>query len=773
MTASKGRDPAHSRTTAGPDADASADTDAHAERGGGGGGEPWRRLAAETAARRIAEERRRELELLNEQLRQQAIELEAQSREAHSLAEELEEQATELEVANEELAAALREAERSRAAASRSETRYRLLFDANPMPVWVYDRDTLRFLAVNQSAVRAYGYSEEEFLSMTLADIRPSDDVPALRDAVTASMNGLHRAGGWRHRRRDGTLMNVEIVSHGIEFDGHRNAELVIVLDVTERLRAEAALRDQADVLRAVVDDSPLGVIVLDLELRIVRWNPSAERIFGWSAEDVVGKSYRAVIPEERLDEHAQLRADSVAGKVIMNVESQRRRKDGSLVDVSISVAALRHADGSVRGFAVVLGDITERLRLETRLRQSEKMEAVGQLAGGVAHDFNNLLTVITSYSGLLLGELPEESQLHADVQQIGSAAKRAAALTRQLLAFSRQQVLRPQLVTLNGVVSGLEKLLRRLVREDIEIVIELDPAAGPVEADVGQLEQMIVNLCVNARDAMPQGGTLTIRTSNAELDDTSLGRHTELAVVPGSYVMLSVTDTGVGMTPEVKERIFEPFFTTKAPGVGTGLGLATVYGVVRQSCGYIWACSEPGHGAVFNVYLPLANAAVEDGPAEKQNGPRRLVGNETVMVVEDDAALRHVACRALRTYGYLVLEAANGREALALCTEYEEPIHAVVTDLVMPEMSGGELSERIATRRPGIRVLLMSGYARDEVARRNIAHSGAAFIEKPFAAETLAARVREVLDGELQGSGTTRKQTAEGRKQKAESRKQ
>jgi PAS domain S-box-containing protein len=720
MTANKYRDYITSRRPAGPCVDADAPV----------------------------EERLRELEALNRELRQRIIELEAQSQEAQLLAGELEEQAAELEAANEEIAGALREAERAHEAARSSEARYRLLFDANPLPAWVYDRDTLRFLAVNQSAVREYGYSEEELLSLTLADIRPPEDVQALRDAVAASGDGLHRASGWRHRRKDGTLLDVEIVSHAIEFDGHRNAELIIVLDVTDRLRAEAKLRDQADVLRAVVDDSPLGVIVLDIDLLISRWNPSAERIFGWSADEVLGKSYGVVIPEERRDEHARMRADSIAGKVIMNVESQRRRKDGSLVDVSISVAALRHADGGVRGFAVVLADITERLRLEARLRQTEKMEAVGQLAGGVAHDFNNLLTVITSYSGLLMEELPEGSQLQADVQQIGGAAKRAASLTRQLLAFSRQQVLRPQLLTLNSVVGGLEKLLRRLVREDIEITTTLDCDAGLVEADPGQLEQMIINLVVNARDAMPHGGTLTIRTANAELDDSYVELHTEAAVVPGRYVKLSVTDTGIGMTPEVRRRIFDPFFTTKAPGAGTGLGLATVYGIVKQSGGYIWVYSEPGHGAAFEIYLPHAGDARKDGAPEARTATGRLEGNETLLLVEDDTPLRSVACRALRAYGYMVLDAANGREALALCAEHDGPIDAVVTDLVMPEMGGGELSDRIVARRPGIKVLLMSGYARDEVERRNIARSGAAFIEKPFAAETLAAKVREVLDG-------------------------
>jgi PAS domain S-box-containing protein len=591
--------------------------------------EQARRLEAEANARRAAEERRDHVEAFNEQLRNQAVELEMQTQEAQALAAELEEQATELEAANLELSEALGEAEEAREAARTSEERYRLLFHANPMPAWVYDRDTLRFLAVNESAVREYGYSEEEFLAMTLEDIRPKEDVAALRAAVAASPNELHRLTGWRHRRKDGQLMDVELVSHGIVFDGHRNADLIIVVDVTERLRSEE-----------------------------------------------------------------------------------------------------------------------ERLRLETRLRQSEKLEAIGQLAGGVAHDFNNLLTVITSYSGLLLGELREDDPLRADVQQISGAARRAAALTRQLLAFSRQQVLHLRPLTFNGVVEGVEKLLRRLVRENIEIVTELDPNLYLVEADPGQLEQVIINLAVNSRDAMPEGGTLAIRTTNADLDDQYLERHAGIAVEPGSYAMLSVSDTGCGMDAATQTRIFEPFFTTKDPGVGTGLGLPTVYGIVKQSGGYIWVYSEPDRGSTFKVYLPRVNSESEAAHSARPGATERRHGSETVLLVEDDGALRQVACRALRKYGYAVLEARNGRDALELCAHHAGAIHVVVTDLVMPAMSGDELAERLAQRHPRMKMLLMSGYARDESVRRSIARAGRAFIEKPFSGDALAAHVRQILDG-------------------------
>ncbi len=534
------------------------------------------------------------------------------------------------------------------------------------------------------------------------------------------------------------------------------NLELAESLREAERAReaarrAEAEVRDQADVLRAVIDESPLVKIVLDGELRVIRWNRSAERVFGWSAEEMLGESYEIVIPMEKREEHAGLREDAINGRAVMNIETQRRRKDGSLADVSTSVAALHAPGGSVRGFAVVMADISERLRLEARLRQTEKMEAVGQLAGGVAHDFNNLLTVITSYSSLLLGELPAESPLRADVQQIGGAAKRAATLTRQLLAFSRKQVLRPQLLTLNGVVSGVEKLLRRLVREDIAIVTQLHPSPSLVEADPGQLEQVVLNLVVNARDAMPHGGTLTIRTANVELGDSYIERHTEVAVAPGYYAMLSISDTGIGMSREIQRRIFEPFFTTKGAGTGTGLGLSTVYGIVKQSGGYIWVYSEEGHGAVFKVYLPRAGAGEEPPSMDRRRTPAstRITGNESVLLVEDDGSLRNAACRSLRSYGYDVIEARNGREALDLCERFEGELHIVVTDLVMPEMSGTELARLIAARRPGIRILLMSGYAGDDLARQSIMSAGTDFIEKPFTAHALAAGVWEVLERE------------------------
>lgn len=712
--------------------------------------ESERQIERELAAREESEARRQALERINEKLRQQTIELEVQSEQAAALARELEEQAAELEAANRALARSVREKEAARKAASESARRYRLLFDSNPLPLWVHDRETLRFLAVNDAAVRQYGYSRREFLSMTIEQIRPPEEVAALRFSLKTVGKKLHRTGSSRHRRKNGEIVDVSIVANSIEFDG-RDAALVLAHDITERRRAEIELRESMAVLRAVVDNSPIAIIVLDLEERVTRWNPAAEQMFGWTSDEMLGQPYSIMIPEERAQEHAKLHEALLRGDVVTEFETQRRRSDGSPVDVVLSVAALREPEGPPRGFAILMADVTERRKLEMRFRQALKMEAVGQLAGGIAHDFNNILTVITSYSSLLLAQLPSDNPMRSDVEQIGSAANRASALTRQLLAFSRQQLLRPRVLNLNEVVRELENFLRRIVRENIDIVTSLDPDLGHVEADPGQMEQVIVNLVVNARDAMPEGGTLGIRTANAVFDETSSPRFEDLTMAPGRYALVSISDTGVGMPPEVQTRVFEPFYTTKAPGEGTGLGLATVYGIVKQSGGYIWLSSEPGKGTTFDVYLPFTAKAAEVALRE-QARTGRLDGSETILLVEDDAVLRAVACRAVRAYGYQVLEASDGREALELCESYEEPIHLVVTDVVMPEMSGSDLAHRIAERHPEVKVLLMSGYMRDPAVRRSIVREGGAFLPKPFTPELLVERIREVLDSGVVG---------------------
>ncbi len=686
-----------------------------------------------------------QLEALAAQQKMLAAELQAANTELTDAAVEQEALTADLEVANQELTEATTEAEDARDRAVLMEARYRLLFDRNPVPMWVYEEETLRFLAVNEAAMHQYGYTHSEFMSMGIEDIRSAGDVELLRQTARANRSELRVSSGWRHRRKDGSEILVDIVSHGVHFE-ERDARIVLATDVTARAAASAALLESNEILRAVVDDSPLAIVISSPELVISRWNKAAETQFGWTAAEAVGQSLFTIIPDERREESSDFRRRLENGEAITSVATQRRRSDGTIRDVQISKCALHSSDGTLTGFVSIISDETARKQLESQFRQAQKMEAVGQLAGGVAHDFNNLLTVIVSYSQMLLADISEQSPSRADVQEIKRAAERAALLTKQLLAFSRQQVLRVHIVDLNQVLGDVEQMLRRLLREDIQILLTLDPELGTVAADRGQLEQIVINLAVNARDAMPSGGRLSIETANVTFESPFALRSSEPPLEAGSYVMMSVADNGLGMTPEIQARVFEPFFTTKSVHEGTGLGLSTVYGIVKQSGGHLAMYSEPGHGTIFRIYLPRADSSAELQPVAEAATPSSR-GGETVLVVEDDAALRTVACRSLRQCGYIVLEAANGQEALRQCEEHEETLDIAITDMVMPLMSGVELAESIASAYPGIKVLLMSGYTRDEAARRGIANERYAFLEKPFTPARLTARVREVLD--------------------------
>src|SRR3989442_310092 len=510
------------------------------------------------------------------------------------------------------------------------------------------------------------------------------------------------------------------------------------------RRETEAALRVSEATYSALVEQAPLGIYRSTPAGRFVSANAALARMLGYSSPaqlltlDMARDVYADPDERRRLVER-----DTYTDRVYDELEATWKRKDGTRIRVQLSVRASRDKDGRVEFYEAFVRDITTQRQLEAQLVQAQKMEAIGRLAGGVAHDFNNLLTVILSYSELLLQDMPSDAPTRDDIEQIRKAANGASELTRQLLAFSRQQVLQPKVVDLNAAVSGIERLLGRVLREDIHLECSLAPDAGTVKVDPGQLEQVIMNLAVNARDAMPNGGRVTIETANVDMDETYVQAHGVAA--PGRYVMLAVTDTGLGMDAATQAPIFEPFFTTKEVGKGTGLGLATVQGIVQQSGGFIWVYSEPNHGTCFKVYLPRVDAPVSK--ADDVAGDR-LRGTETVLVVEDMAAVRAVTCEMLRRFGFTVHDAADGTTALQLAQTLDRPIDLLLTDVVIPDVNGRDLAAQFQALRPRLKVLFMSGYTDDAVVRHGILQEGIAYLQKPFTPKSLVRKVREVLDG-------------------------
>ncbi|HXI98208.1 MAG TPA: PAS domain S-box protein [Gemmatimonadaceae bacterium] len=890
---------------------------------------------------------------------------------------------------------------------AKSEQQYRLLFERNPSAMWVYDDSTRKFLAVNEAAISRYGYTQEEFLSMSREDIRIDEAQASPANLASGEVVSEPPAWNGRHRKKDGTTIEVAVTSNAIAFDGHQ-ACLALALDVTDPKRAEEALRQSEQRTRLIIDTALDAVISMNGSGDITDWSAQAERMFGWSRDEAIGRhmsetivppryreahnrglknfletgdgpvlnrrievtglsrdgrefpielaispakvgeewSFSAFIrdlterkaaeealkhgeqryrelfehipvglyqstphgglidanpamvsmlgfadlnsllatpaaslyvdPEDRrrwkeqmlgkgsvLDFEVQMRradgaiiwardtthvkrapdgtvllyegvleditwrvdaeqtlqanerrltqilevvpigilvSDKTGRPVFVNAAAKKTlgsgvvdatidnisetykaflagtdevypvdrnplakalkgvaasvddveiRESGRVASLTVQGAPILDSEGKVIAAVVAFIDTTDRRALESQLRQTSKMEAVGQLAGGIAHDFNNLLTVIMSYGAMLLDRVDIVDSTREDVQEIAAAADRAAGLTRQLLAFSRQQVMQPRVINLNSVVGDMEKLLRRLIGEDVDLEISLDPGVATINADPGQLEQVLMNLVVNARDAMPTGGRLSISTENARLSADSVVGSLHAAV--GDYVMLTVTDTGTGMTAEVQQRLFDPFFTTKDHGRGTGLGLSTVYGIVNQSGGEITICSELGQGSTFKVFFPrFSGAETPAFDARLKEVPR---GVETILVVEDDSNLRELVARVLRKSGYEVHLAAGGPDAIVIAGDPLTAIDAVITDVVMPGMNGRELVEKLLEMRPGIASLLMSGYTDDDVLRRGVLQGDTAFLQKPFTPDQLARKVREVLDRSIIGA--------------------
>jgi two-component system cell cycle sensor histidine kinase/response regulator CckA len=523
-----------------------------------------------------------------------------------------------------------------------------------------------------------------------------------------------------------------------LEFLDSVGGQIALAID---RRRAEEALRKSESMFRLLFEHSPLATWVFDAEtLRFLRVNDAAVRIYGYTHEEFERITALDIRPEqERAGFLEYLRESKDSPR--LQAQWKQIRKDGKPIEVETISHLFEYGGRSVR--LVVAQDISERLHLEEQLRHAQKMEAVGRLAGGVAHDFNNLLMVIKGHTELLLNALPQGDHVARKIEQIDRAADRASALTRQLLAFSRMQVLQPRVINLNDVVEEMGKLIPRLIGEDVELVIRASPDLGTIRADASQMDQVLMNLAVNSRDAMPNGGRLLIETSNAELDRAY--SNSRPIVKPGSYVLLAVTDSGTGMDAETQAHIFEPFFTTKEQGKGTGLGLSTVYGVVKQSGGFIWVYSELGKGTSFKIYLPRVDQPVEkDGPPQQfAEAPR---GTETVLLAEDEQDVREVAREFLESAGYVVIEARDGAEALRVAAQHAANIDLLVTDMVMPGMTGPQLAARIQEKHPGLSVIYMSGYSEHAAAEAAQSDSHVRLLTKPFSRGAILRAAREVL---------------------------
>jgi PAS domain S-box len=661
------------------------------------------------------------------------------------LSEKLAEKVQELTQANAELQTARKALEIEIQERRQGEARYRMLFDYNPNPMWVFDLDTLMFLAVNEAAIRKYGYTRGEFLAMSIGKIRPRGDVPRLLNSVARVSAGPDESSGWRHLTKDGKVIEVEISAHTLKFETH-HAQLVVVFDVTERNRAQSELRKSEARFSTAFHSSPLAMTVsTEVDGKYLDVNAAFCKMMGYERQEIIGRTAESLGFWDTLANRAAMIAELKKAGHLDKWRATYKPKSGEsrVADVTAELVELE----GQQCVLAISQDMTDSLVMENQLRQAQKMEAVGLLAGGVAHDFNNLLSVIVGNAELLGEKVKDEARLTKRVDEIKRAGQRAAGLTGQLLAFSRQQVLSPRPVAANDIVGETIKMLERIIGENIKIEVKLDPALWPIVADPGQLQQVIMNLCINARDAMPRGGILSIETANVELDETYARLH--IPAKAGAFVVLSVADTGIGMDAETQRRIFEPFFTTKKAGHGTGLGLATTYGIVKQSQGFIWVYSEVEHGTTFKVYLPKSNVLGVPATANIEKAAPDLRGSELVLVTEDQDEYRELLVEVLEDLGYEVLSAPDGVAALAACENTSQPLELLITDVIMPEMSGPDLARKLREKFPQLQVIYMSGYTYDAINRMGGVEEGASFLQKPVGPKDLARKVREVLDAE------------------------
>ncbi len=619
-----------------------------------------------------------------------------------------------------------------------SEARYRTLFQSANDAIFLMEGD--KFLHCNAKTVEMFGCGYQYIINKAPYDFSPPHQPDGrnsrtkAREKIRAALADVPQFFEWQHCRSDKSYFDVEVSLNKVIIS-EKPYLIAVVRDITQRKEAEKVLRASETRYRTLFEQAGNAIFLENADHLIMDANKAASDLFGYTHEELLGM--------QTIQLYQNFNIDDIANKPFkMPLEITALHKSGKQLSIDLTIAPL--TTDTNKYFLSIVRDISEKKLLERQLYQSQKMEAIGRLAGGVAHDFNNLLTVIRGYSELIQLQVENEDPTYQRIRQIDSACERAESLTRQLLAFSRRQILQPRVINLNDLIHDMEKMFNRIIGEDILLTTHLNRDLGHIEADPGQIEQVILNLVVNARDAMPNGGRIIIETDNAALDRSIRRKHPEVRV--GDYIRLSISDTGTGIDKETQAHIFEPFFTTKKEGEGTGLGLATVYGIIKQSNGFIWVYSEPGEGTTFKIYLP--RSASDSVPEMKLAAVQpEMIGTETILVVEDEHDVRQLVCETLEMMNYKVIEASNGIEALQIIENDHKHIELVLTDVVMPEMSGKELIDKIAKRHKNIKVLFMSGYTENTIVHKGILETGTNFIQKPFTPAALIQKVRQVLD--------------------------
>ncbi len=643
------------------------------------------------------------------------------------------------------------------------------LLESIPDAIVAVGQDGL-ILEVNSRAEELFGYRRDQLIGQPIEMLVPEryrgrhyrhrlDFTNAPKPRPMGA--GLDLYG----RRKDGSEFPVEISLSLISLENGMSFVLSAIRDISDRKRIEAALRqahqelerrtteeigEYRSRLASIVDSSEDAIIGKDLEGTIISWNKGAERMYGYRAEEVLGRPIAILAPKDRPDEIPRILERILRGERLEHYETVRMTKDGRHLNVSVSISPLYNATGEIMGGSAIARDITAQKRTEYQLRQAQKIEAIGRLAGGLAHDFNNILGIITACTELLRDRIAPGSGLRQYVDNIRGAAERGASLTRQLLVFSRRQAIQPRILDLNERLRELSKLLRPLMGDDVEVVIQMRSSAALVEADPGQLDQVVLNLAVNARDAMLHGGKLILETDVVEFDDAFAQQHQPMTA--GKYVMLAISDNGSGMDDATVSRIFEPFFTTKEAGKGTGLGLATVYGIVKQSGGHIWVYSEPGRGTTFRIYLPSADHKLGIEAKAEREAAIPEAKQATILLVEDDDVMRGLTRQLLEEQGYTVMEAKDGKSALEYAGSRLGEIKLLLTDVVMRGMDGPELAARLTGLKPALKVVFMSGYAGSLMAERGIPERNVALLEKPFTRVALLHAIHAALEGKAEG---------------------